>query len=271
MPTLGISYHLGVDGISLLLVLLTTFLMPLTLLSSWHSIEKRWKEFAVTMLLLETGMLGVFVALDLFLFYVFWEAMLIPMYLIIGIWGGDEPRLRGGEVRALHPGRLPADAGRHPGAVLPARRRHRQLHLRPARARPVRAAGRADPESPLPRLRAGLRHQGADVPLPHLAARRARGGAHAGQRDPRRRAPEDGDLRLSALLPAALPAGEPHLRALGDRPGRDRHHLRGVGVHRAGRHQEAGGLLQREPPGLRDAGRVRPQSPRASWAASSRW
>jgi NADH-quinone oxidoreductase subunit M len=88
MPTLGVSYHLGVDGISLLLVLLTTFLMPLVLLSSWHSIERRWKEFAITMLLLETGMLGVFVALDLFLFYIFWEAMLIPMYLIIGVWGG---------------------------------------------------------------------------------------------------------------------------------------------------------------------------------------
>jgi NADH-quinone oxidoreductase subunit M len=90
MPAYGISYHLGVDGISVLLVLLTTFLMPLTLLSAWRAIERRWKEFAVTMLLLETGMLGVFVALDLFLFYVFWEAMLIPMYLIIGIWGGEQ-------------------------------------------------------------------------------------------------------------------------------------------------------------------------------------
>jgi NADH-quinone oxidoreductase subunit M len=89
MPTLGISYHLGIDGISVLLVLLTAFLMPLVLLSAWHAIESRWKEFAVTMLLLETGMVGVFVALDLFLFYVFWEAMLIPMYLIIGIWGGS--------------------------------------------------------------------------------------------------------------------------------------------------------------------------------------
>jgi NADH-quinone oxidoreductase subunit M len=88
IPSLGVTYHLGVDGISVLLVLLTTFLMPLVLLSSWSSIESRWKEFAITMLLLETGMLGVFVALDLFLFYVFWEAMLIPMYLIIGIWGG---------------------------------------------------------------------------------------------------------------------------------------------------------------------------------------
>jgi len=88
MPTLGVAYHVGIDGISLLLVLLTTFLMPLALVSAWGSIEDRFKEFIATMLLLETGMLGVFVSLDLFLFYVFWEAMLIPMYFIIGIWGG---------------------------------------------------------------------------------------------------------------------------------------------------------------------------------------
>jgi len=88
MPSLGVSYHIGVDGISLLLVLLTTFLMPLALASAWHAIEDRTKEFVITMLLLETGMLGVFVSLDLFLFFVFWEAMLIPMYLIIGVWGG---------------------------------------------------------------------------------------------------------------------------------------------------------------------------------------
>jgi NADH-quinone oxidoreductase subunit M len=88
MPSLGISYHLGIDGISLLLVLLTTFLVPLVLLSAWDAIESHLKEFVITMLLLETGMLGVFVALDLFLFYIFWEAMLIPMYLIIGVWGG---------------------------------------------------------------------------------------------------------------------------------------------------------------------------------------
>ncbi|HZO42581.1 MAG TPA: NADH-quinone oxidoreductase subunit M, partial [Methylomirabilota bacterium] len=88
MPTLGASYHVGVDGISLLLVLLTTFLMPLALASAWGSIEDRIKEFVATMLILETGMLGVFVSLDLFLFYVFWEAMLIPMYFVIGVWGG---------------------------------------------------------------------------------------------------------------------------------------------------------------------------------------
>src|SRR6059036_3760385 len=90
MPAFGISYHLGIDGISLLLVLLTTFLMPVALASAWHAIEDRWKEFVVTMLILETWMLGVFVSLDLFLFYVFWEAMLIPMYFIIGVWGGPD-------------------------------------------------------------------------------------------------------------------------------------------------------------------------------------
>jgi NADH-quinone oxidoreductase subunit M len=89
MPTLGITYHLGIDGISLLLVLLTTFLTPIALASAWHAIEERGKEFVITLLLLETGMIGVFVSLDLFLFYVFWEAMLIPMYFIIGVWGGE--------------------------------------------------------------------------------------------------------------------------------------------------------------------------------------
>ena len=90
MPTLGVSYHVGIDGISLLLVLLTTFLTPLALASAWHAIEDRLKEFVITVLVLETGMLGVFVSLDLFLFYVFWEAMLIPMYFIIGVWGGAD-------------------------------------------------------------------------------------------------------------------------------------------------------------------------------------
>ncbi len=88
IPEFGIGFRIGVDGISLVLVLLTTFLCPLTLLGAWTAIDKRVKEFLVAMLVLETGMLGAFVALDLFLFYVFWEAMLIPMYFIIGIWGG---------------------------------------------------------------------------------------------------------------------------------------------------------------------------------------
>jgi NADH-quinone oxidoreductase subunit M len=89
MPTLGVGYHLGIDGISLLLVLLTTFLTPIALASAWQAIEERTKEFVAVMLVLETSMLGVFVSLDLFLFFVFWEAMLIPMYAVIGIWGGS--------------------------------------------------------------------------------------------------------------------------------------------------------------------------------------
>src|SRR5262245_11122523 len=90
LPGFGANYHVGIDGISLLLVLLTTFLTPIALASAWHAIEDRTKEFVITLLLLETGMLGVFVSLDLFLFYVFWEAMLIPMYFVIGVWGGPE-------------------------------------------------------------------------------------------------------------------------------------------------------------------------------------
>jgi NADH-quinone oxidoreductase subunit M len=87
IPSYGISYHLGIDGLSLWLILLTTFLTPVALLGSWSSIEERVREFNIFMLLLEAGMLGVFCSLDLFLFYIFWEAMLIPMYFLIGIWG----------------------------------------------------------------------------------------------------------------------------------------------------------------------------------------
>ena len=86
---LGISYHIGIDGISLWLVLLTTFLTPVCILAAWNSVEKGLSGFMMSLLALETGMLGVFCALDLFLFFVFWEAMLIPMYFLIGIWGGE--------------------------------------------------------------------------------------------------------------------------------------------------------------------------------------
>ncbi|MCU0486533.1 MAG: NADH-quinone oxidoreductase subunit M [Anaerolineales bacterium] len=84
----SMEYHLGVDGLSILLVLLTTFLTPLSILSTWTAVEDRVKDFMIFFLMLEMGMLGVFVALDLFLFYVFWEFTLVPMYFLIGIWGG---------------------------------------------------------------------------------------------------------------------------------------------------------------------------------------
>ena len=88
IPQLGITYHLGVDGISLLLVLLSTFLGVIGVLCSWNSITEKRKSYYFFLLLLQAGMTGVFCSLDLFLFYVFWEAMLIPMYFLIGVWGG---------------------------------------------------------------------------------------------------------------------------------------------------------------------------------------
>jgi NADH-quinone oxidoreductase subunit M len=84
----NISYALGVDGLSILLVLLTTFLTPISILSTWSAVEERVKDFMLFFLLLEVGMLGVFLAQDLFLFYIFWEFTLVPMYFLIGIWGG---------------------------------------------------------------------------------------------------------------------------------------------------------------------------------------
>jgi len=88
IPALSINYRLGLDGISLPLVLMTTILMPLCVLISWHAIETRLRSFMAVLLIMEGAMIGVFAALDFVLFYVFWEAMLIPMYLLIGVWGG---------------------------------------------------------------------------------------------------------------------------------------------------------------------------------------
>src|SRR5712664_2540655 len=88
IPSIGAKYLIGVDGISLLLVMLTTVVSFLAVLSSWNAIEDRLKEYYAMFLLLETGMIGVFLSLDFFLFYVFWELVLVPMYFIIGVWGG---------------------------------------------------------------------------------------------------------------------------------------------------------------------------------------
>ena len=89
LTDLGVSYHVGVDGISLLLILLTTFIIPITILGTWNSIEKGMKEFLCLILLLESALIGTFAALDMILFFIFWEAVLIPMYFIIGIWGTE--------------------------------------------------------------------------------------------------------------------------------------------------------------------------------------
>lgn len=90
LQNLGISYAMGVDGISLWLVMLTTFLMPITVFSTYAAVDEHVKEYMVALLFMETAMVGTFLAMDVFLFYIFWEMMLIPMYLIIGVWGGEQ-------------------------------------------------------------------------------------------------------------------------------------------------------------------------------------
>src|SRR5689334_8231779 len=87
--SIGARYHVGVDGISIWLVILTTLLMPIAILSSWTAITKRQSTYYVLMLLLESAMIGVFVSLDLLLFYLFFEASLVPMFFLIGVWGGE--------------------------------------------------------------------------------------------------------------------------------------------------------------------------------------
>src|ERR1051325_6931349 len=89
IPVIGARYQLGVDGVSVLLIVLTTFLGVLAALSSWNYIQKREKEYFILLLVLQTMVLGVFSSLDLFLFYLFFEVGLVPMYFLIGIWGGD--------------------------------------------------------------------------------------------------------------------------------------------------------------------------------------
>jgi len=93
LPQYGVSYYLGVDGFSLLLILLATLLTPICVLATWNDVKTRVKEFMICLLFMMSGMIGVFVSLDIFLFYVFWELQLIPMYLLIGVWGNPARRV----------------------------------------------------------------------------------------------------------------------------------------------------------------------------------
>ena len=205
IPALGAHYHLGIDGISLLLIMLTTLMGFLAILCSWSAIQDRVKEYYAMFLLLQTGMLGVFMALDFFLFYVFWELVLVPMYFIIGIWGGPRKlyaaikfflyTLAGSVLMLL-------------GILTLYFQHYSQFHFYSfeiADLMRVQPAAR-DAADRLLGLLHRLRDQGPDVPVPHLAARRPRRSPHGWLRDPGRRAPEDGDLRLPPLLAAAAAA-----------------------------------------------------------------
>ncbi len=114
LPHFGIGYRVGIDGLSVLLVLLSVVMLPLVIFGSWRAIDQKQRGFYALMLALQTGMLGVFVATDLFLFYMFWELLLIPMYFIIGIWGSSNRLYAAHQVRDLHLRRLVPDAGGDP-------------------------------------------------------------------------------------------------------------------------------------------------------------
>ena len=170
LPDFGISYHVGVDGISLLLIVLTTFLTPIALLCSWESVEKRVKEFSFFMLALEAAMIGVFMSLDLFLFYIFWDAMLIPMYFLIGIWG-YERRIYASIKFLLY---TMAGSVLMLIAIIWLAYEHQRLTGVPSfDLVDLMKMGMPVWETQIvsvPGVRRGVCHQGAAVPVPHLAA-----------------------------------------------------------------------------------------------------
>ena len=244
------NYHMGVDGISLPFVILTTALMPFCIIASWEAIETRVKEYMIAFLVLETMMVGTFSALDLVLFYLFFEGGLIPMFLIIGVWGG--PRrvyasfkfflytLLGSVLMLLAIMAMYWAAGT---TDIPT------LH---AACFPARIA-----EMGVARLLRLVRREDADVAGAHLAAGRACGGADRGLGHPRRHPAEDGRLRLPALLAADVPAGFGGFRAACVRALGDRHHLHLAGRDDAGGHEEADRLFLRGAYGLCHHGHFR--------------
>ena len=203
IPSLNAFYGLGLDGISLPLVLLTTFMTIPVIIAGWTVIEQRPAQYYAAFLIMEGLMIGVFCATDALLFYFFWEAMLIPMFLIIGIWGG--PRRVYATIKFFLYTFL--------GSVLMLAAliymyvKGHDYSIAALQALPL-SSGRAALD--LPRLPAGLRREGADVAGAHLAAGCARRGAHRRLGHPGGHHAEDGRLRFSALQPAGharMPAG----------------------------------------------------------------
>ena len=198
IPTFGINYAVGVDGLSIVLVVLTTTLTWISILASFGPIQNRVKEYMISFLVLEVGMTGVFVAMDLFLFYIFWELVLVPMYLIIGIWGGKN-RIYATIKFVLYTlvGSLLMLV-----AILATAYTYQSGHggswarrLRRPGAGRLRGDGRLRRHVRAARLRCvlpGVRDQGPHVPVPHLAARCARRGADGRLGHPGRRPAELG-------------------------------------------------------------------------------
>ena len=199
----AIHYHLGVDGISLFLVLLTTFLTPIAILCSWQSIHDNVKGFFLSILVIETAMIGVFVSLDLFLFFVFWELTLIPMYFMIGMWG-HERRIYAAVKFILYTmfGSILMLV-----AILWLYNLTGTFDLQDIESKlqaGIVALPPAHGTSALRRLLPGVCDQGAAVPVAHMAAGRAYRSAHGRLGDSGRRDAEARHLRHPALLPAAV-------------------------------------------------------------------
>ena len=255
IPSLGAHYAIGIDGISLLLVMLTTLMGFIATLCSWSSIDDRVKEYYAMFLLLQTGMIGVFISLDFFLFYVFWELVLVPMYFIIGIWGGPRKlyaaikfflyTLAGSVLMLL-------------GILALYFAHYEQFHFYTFEIAELmkvhlphglafRLAGVG-----LLAVLPGLRHQGAHVPVPYLAPRRPRGSAHGGLGDSGRGTAEDGDVRIPAILAAAAAASfiGPDDRADSGGAFHYRHHLWRAGEPDAAGLEEADRVFVGEPPGV---------------------
>ena len=206
----GISYALGVDGLSLFLIALNALLTAVAVGASWRvaRTNPRSREYFALMMLLSCGMQGVFLATNLFLFYVFWEVMLIPAYLLVGMFGG--PRRAYAAIKFVlytAVGSLLMLVGILVTGALTAG--PRGLH-----AGPAGAAGRGCParraDLALPRLRRRLRREIHALPLPQLGARYLQPGACDGHCADRGSDGQDGDVRLPALLPAALPRRHQH-------------------------------------------------------------
>jgi hypothetical protein len=253
IPAFGIDYSVGIDGISLFLVVLTGFLTPLALLSSWESVHDRVKAFSMCILALETAMIGVFVSLDLFLFYIFWDAMLIPMYFLIGIWGYDR------RVYAALKFILYTLAGSvlMLVAILAVAYHYGDLNGGTPSFDLLKLY-----EMPIPgwlqfwgflAFAVAFAIKVPLFPVPHLAAGRSRAGTHGRVRHSRRRPAENGNLRPGAFCVPVVPRCRAVLRAVHRGSRGDRHHLRRARRHGAAGPQEAGGVLEREPPGVRGA------------------
>ena len=199
------SYHMGVDGISMLFVILTTFVMPLSILASWDSVQERVKEYMIAFLVLESLMIGVFCSLDLLMFYVFFEAGLIPMFLIIGVWGGKRRVYASFKFFLVYAAGLSAHAAGHHGHV------YGCGHHRHFQVADLQVFYRTDPflghdhswriaNDPLVGVLCQFRGQNAHVAGAYLVAGCACGSAHRRVGDPCRHFAEDGRLWFLALL-----------------------------------------------------------------------